>query len=95
MLIRAVGARGPKRDVEIGVGDGRRELTSRQRLTDAVGLRSMARWMTAVVIPPNGPTMLAHSGWVRPRLTFPSMVPRSMALSNGCGGVIPIPSLLT
>ena len=42
----------------------------------------------------NGPTMLAHSGWVRPRLTFPSMVSRSMASSNGCGGVMPIRALL-
>src|SRR6185436_3291121 len=40
VLIGAVGARGPKRDVEIAVGDGRREVDGqRQRLTDAVGLR--------------------------------------------------------
>jgi hypothetical protein len=39
-LIGAVGARGPKRDVEIAVGDGRREVDGqRQWLTDAVGVR--------------------------------------------------------
>src|ERR1700743_3516634 len=40
VLSGAVGARGPKRDVEIAVGDGRCEVDGqRQRLTDAVGLR--------------------------------------------------------
>ena len=89
MLIGAVGTRGTTGDLELAISDRRGEIHCQSdRLTEAVGCDSMARSKTAAVTPPNGPTMFAHSGCVRPRTMSALTTSSSIARSNACNSGI-------